>query len=255
MLHSVKALQRFSIAATDGALGHVKDAYFDDREWTLRYLAVDTGGWLSGRKVLISPRSVDMVDWPNQALRVRLTREQVENSPGIDTEKPVARQHEEEFNNYYGYPYYWTGPFIWGYTAVPGALTPMPGQAGNDAETQRRIEQERANENPHLRSSDEVIGYDIQATDDAIGHVEDFLFDDESWKIELMVVDTRNWWPGKHVLVAPERIERVSWEGKIVVVDVTRDQVEHSPEYDSLRPPQGAGRHDLYRHFAWPPAW
>lgn len=248
ILHSVEGLQGFSIAATDGELGHVKDVYFDDRQWAIRYLVVDTGGWLSGRKVLISPASVEATDWNSQTIAVNLSRAQVQNSPDIDTEKPVSRQHEQEYYDYYGYPYYWNGPYLWGFAILPGMLEQKPLQDRQQQALRDRLQEERARDDPHLRSGAEVTGYDIQATDDAIGHVEDLLFDDENWKIELMVVDTRNWWPGKKVMVSPARITRVSWEGKIVEVDISRDEVEHSPEYDPAKPPvQEAGR-GLFRH-------
>lgn len=251
LLHSVEGLQGFSISATDGELGRVKDAYFDDREWTLRYLVVDTGGWLTGRNVLITPVSITDTDWGKQSIAVNLTRQQVQDSPSIDTAKPVSRQQEVELYNHYGYPYYWSGPYLWGYTVLPGMLERTPLEEPRRQETREHMELERSRNDPHLRSADEVTGYDIQATDDTIGHVEDLLFDEESWRIELMVVDTRNWWPGKKVMIPPSLIERVSWEGKSVVVKVTREQVENSAEYDPGRPLVQRGGPEVYRSFEW----
>lgn len=250
LLHSIDGLEGFSIVAKDGELGSVKDVYFDDQEWTVRYLVVDTGGWLTGRKVLVSPAAVTGSDWRNHSLSVNLTKEQVQNSPSIDTAKPVVRQHEVEFYDYYGYPYYWSGPYLWGYTVLPGLLEQKPLEDDARQEDRVRMEQRRSQNDPHLRSAGEVIGYDIQATDDTIGHVEDLLFDEESWKIALIVVDTRNWWPGKKVMVSPKRIERVSWGGKAVVVNVTRGQIKDSPEFDPERIlPQDAGSSGLFRQF------
>ena len=249
LLHSIEGLQGFSLSATDGELGHVKDVYFDDSEWTVRYLAVDTGGWLTGRKVLISPISIRSADWNKQSLSVNLTKQQVQDSPSIDTAKPVSRQHETDYYNHFGYPYYWTGPYLWGYTLLPGMLEQKPLEDPGRQETRERMELERSRNSPHLRSADEVIGYDIQASDDTIGHVEDLLFDEENWRIELMVVDTRNWWPGKKVMIPPGLIERVSWEGKSVVVRVTREQIENSTEYDPGRPLVHHGGNDVYRSF------
>lgn len=254
VLHSMEGLQGFSIVAKDGELGSIKDVYFDDHEWTVRYLVVDTGGWLTGRKVLISPASVTGSDWRNQSLAVNLTKEQVQNSPSIDTAKPVVRQHEVEFYDYYGYPYYWTGPYLWGYTVLPGMLDQTPLEDETRQENRVRMEQKRSATDPHLRSANEVIGYDIQAKDDTIGHVEDLLFNEESWKIELLVVDTRNWWPGKKVMVSPERIERVSWEAQLVEVRLTREEVEDSPEFVPERiTPQDIRHSGLYRQFGSPP--
>jgi uncharacterized protein YrrD len=248
MLKSVKTLDGFVIAATDGQLGRVKDIYFDDEQWTIRYFEVDTGGWLTGRRVLLSPISVTSIDWTHETIHVRLTKQEVQNSPGIETAKPVSRQHETALFNYYGYPYYWTGPYIWGYTAFPM----MAGQPPLEDPTLHTRDDSQQEGDPHLRSKDEVVGYDIQATDESVGHVDDLLFDDKSWSIPLIVVDTRNWWPGKHVLISPKRIERVSWEEKSVMVNVTREQVESSPEYNPNHLPQEEGYGDVYWHMGRP---
>jgi len=254
IMRSVKELQGFTIAATDGEIGAIDAVYFDDEKWTIRHLVVDTGGWLSGRKVLISPRSVLGVNWADEVVRVDLTQQQIEDSPDIDTDRPVSRQHETEFDNYYGYPSYWAGPFLWGYAPLPlfGGTLPIEDarrRAVEDSgrqEMTERIEQERDH---HLRSSKEVVGYDIQATNDAIGHVDDFLFDEEDWSIQMVVVATSNWWPGKHVLISPRRIDYVSWNDKNVVVKITREEIENSPEYDAQHPSPRETQGDLYRHF------
>src|SRR5438093_9129794 len=119
MLHNVKELSGFTVGARDGELGRVDDAYFDDQRWVIRYVVVDTGRWLGGRKVLISPRSVRGIDWSNEVLNVDLTQQQVRDAPSIDTQKPVSRQHEIDYYNYYGYPYYWEGSGLWGPTILP----------------------------------------------------------------------------------------------------------------------------------------
>lgn len=252
MLHSVEGFLDFPVCARDGELGRIKDVYFDDKEWTIRHLVVNTGGWLIGRKVLIAPNAMETVDWGKQKLWVRLTRQQVQNSPDIDTDVPVSRQHEKALCDYYGYPYYWNGPYLWGYTVVPGiAAAGIEEQPSlEDAQQQalrERMERERANADSHLRSGTELIGYDMQTADDTFGHVEDMLFDDETWRIELLAVDMSNRWPGKKALISTERIERVNRYGKNVVVNVTREQIEHSPEYDPDKPPARDGTDDVYR--------
>lgn len=244
MLHSLKTLDGFVIHARDGTLGRVKDIYFDDRHWTVRYLEVDTGGWIGGRRVLVSPLSVIAVNWAEREVDVNLTRQQVHDSPGIDGAVPVARQHEADLFNYYGYPYYWTGPFVWGYTALP-ALDMLPAQQPAQEEDAGRNAEQRGD--PHLRSKDEVVGYAIQAADDSFGHVDDFLIDERSWTIRLIVVDTTSWWPGGEVLVSPARVQSVSWEEKSVLLDVTRAQLESSPRYDPDQLAQEGGESDLYR--------
>lgn len=247
MLHSVNALTGFSIVATDGDLGSVDAVYFDDAQWMVRYLVVDTGRWLSERKVLISPFAIQTMDWTEKTVRLNLTRQQIENSPGIDADQTVSRQYEAEFHDYFDYPYYWTGPFVWGATAFPESPAANPMQdpdVRHEAELRHKTVD---NADPHLRNCKEVIGYAIRASDAAIGHAEDFLFDDEDWSIRLMVVDPRNWLPGKHVMISPKRIDHIEWAEQTVAVNMTRDEVRHSPEYDDRNPPLPQMWHDAYR--------
>ena len=265
MLHTVKDLHDFTIGATDGEIGEVKDVYFDDERWAIRYLIVESGGWLSGRKVLISPISVRDVDWDDEVMNVNLSQQQVRDSPGIDTDKPVSRQHEIAYYDYYGYPSYWEGANLWGLGVYPipwvGAssdVTLSSRQRQDDMvtrERQHRLDREREAADSHLRSSKEVIGYEIMATDGPIGSVENFVFDDESWTIRYVVVDTRKWLPGKHVLLAPEWIDGVSWSEREVYVKVARQTVETSPEYDVSRPPSREHETALYEHHGYQPYW
>ncbi len=249
MLHSAKKLDGMKIIAKDGDAGRIEDVYFDDEKWVVRHLQVDTGGWLTGRKVLVSPFAVTGIDWEHERIHINLTRQQIQDGPGMDSHKPISRQHEEDMYRHFGYPYYWTGPYLWGYTVLPALVAEQPLE---DAQRQN-IREEMANQGNdiHLRSCDEVSGYNIHATDDTIGHVDDFLFDEEDWSIRLMVVDTRNWWPGKHVMIPPQRVSYVSWEEKEVFVNVTRADIESSPEYDEDAPP-GEMQHDLYRDSTQP---
>lgn len=231
MLHSIKALRGFAVATNEGEVGRVRDVYFDDSQWVIRYFVVDTGGWPRGDDVLLSPRSGAIGDWSMRALHFTLTRRQIENSPGVDTAKPVSRQYEEEFAAYYGYPYYWAGPDQPS-AIYPGVVERKPLDEAEKRAIRQCLVQERARADPHLRSSAEVIGYRIHAMDRQIGHVEDFLFDETDWSIRQMVVGTRNWLPGRLVLIAPHLIKRVDWDDKSVFVGITRTDVEHSPAYD-----------------------
>ena len=240
MLRPLKYLENYTIRATDGEIGHVKDFYFDDDVWVVRYLVVNAGTWLASRPVLISPVSVSKPDWVARTLPVAVTREQVRNSPDIDTNKPVSRQNEEQFMGYYGYPGYWAGAGLWGDGLYPYAM--VPGYAGygvDRAEREREMEaylrDERArhrNDDPHLRSCNAVTGYHIQATDGEIGHVSGFLVDDETWAIRYLIIDTSNWWMGHQVLVAPPWIEGVHWSDKTVAVDLSRASIKNAPRYD-----------------------
>lgn len=213
-----------AIVARDGKVGSVADVYFDDERWAVRYLVVDTGGWLPGRKILISPAQVPPQD-AGDAIRVELTREQVEQAPGIEQDAPVSRTLEAAHARYYRYPYYWTGPYLWGATPLPAA---QPGPPTQYRELEAAAEQQ-ARES-HLRSSGEVVGYNIRAADGDLGHVEDFVIDDETWAISDMVVDTRNWLPGRKVLVPPSAIEDIDWATRKVSVRMKRDELKQAPE-------------------------
>jgi hypothetical protein len=239
MLRTASHLKGAGIAATDGEIGSVHDLYFDDLTWTIRYLVVDTGTWLPGRQVLISPRSVRSA--PDQdRVPVALTKEQVKGSPSIDTEKPVERQYEETYSQYYGFPYYWTGPYRWG-------TTPYPGE-GPLSEARATSAMSPPGGNPSIRSVHNVTGYYVEAIDGDIGHVEDFLVDDREWAIRYMIVDTRNWWPGKKVIISPEWINRVSWPDSRVYVDMSREGVKTAPEYDADRPLEREYETRLFGH-------
>ncbi|MEO6280293.1 PRC-barrel domain-containing protein [Roseateles sp.] len=257
MLRNLKDLENYKISATDGEIGHVKDFYFEDDAWAVRYFVVDTGTWLSSRQVLISPISVRHPDWLARTLPVSISKEQVKNSPGFDSDKPVSRQNEEEVMGYYGYPAYWDGGGLWGEGLYPYAMAPGFGGYGVDR-VQRELEleaylrDERArhrNDDPHLRSCNAVSGYHIHATDGDIGHVSGFLVDDETWAIRYLVVDTSNWWVGHKVLIAPPWIKGVHWKDRTVAVDLSRESVKSAPRYDSSLDWSRDQELALYRHY------
>jgi hypothetical protein len=210
MLRSVKELQGYTIRAIDGDMGKAHEFYFDDQSWLVRYLVIDTGNWLLGRRVLISPHALGQPDWGAQVFPVELSKEQVENSPHAGTDKPVSRQMEEELHAYYGWIRYWrarTAPMS-GFLAT--ATLPAAKEWAEQASSRRQ------QDDPHLRSTREVIGYQIQANDGEIGHVDDLIVDDEHWTLHYMVVDTQNWLPGRKVLVAPAWVEKMNWIEKRV---------------------------------------
>ena len=250
MLRNVKDLRGFAIHATDGVIGAVDDLYFDDEDWTVRYLIVDTGGWLSGRKVLISPYAIGVPNWEERQLPVTLTKAQVEGSPDIDTQKPVSRQHEAHYSSYYGYPYYWGSEGLWGLGSYPGILP-----AAVVAEAAASAPQ--SSDDAHLRRCRELGGYHIQALDGDIGHVEDMLVDDRTWAIRYLTVDTSDWWGGHLVLISPHWVDEVSWSGSKVSVGLTRQAVQEAPPYDPSVPLDRALEEAIYRHYGrsdhWPP--
>jgi uncharacterized protein YrrD len=269
MLRSAKNLIGYSIHALDGDIGRVTDLYFDDKAWVIRYLVVDTGNWLSGRKVLISPLAFEPPNWADRSLPVRLSREQVEDSPSIDLEKPVSRQHEGELAEHYGWQPSWTDQGSLAYLAMPRPMPvnfqPSPtvleydGTSDGTSEKhdliRRAKEMDAEDYDPHLRSMDEVIEYNIQARDGGIGHVETFIIDDEGWSVMYLVVDTRNWLPGKKVLVALAWVEAVTWHDHLVEIDLDRETIKNSPEYRPDEPVNREVETVLYDYYGRPAYW
>jgi hypothetical protein len=248
MLRSVKEIYNYLLEAEDGEIGQCKDFLFDDERWAVRYMVADTGKWLPGRRVLISPISLGKPDWSAKLFQVKLTKEQIENSPPLDSDAPVSKQYESNWFDYYGYSYYWRGTGVWG-------TDPYPGDLFLQKKEDKQMNPDTSEGDPHLRSAIEVTGYHIQAKDDQVGHVEDFILDDETWILRYMVVDTRNWLPGRKVLVTPSWIDSVDWEEYKVSVDLTRDQVQNSPEYDPSAPVNRKNEERLYDFYGRPKYW
>lgn len=249
MLHSLTGLRRFHTHASDGDIGQIIDSYFDDQRWVVRYLIARTGGWLKGREVLISPYSIERVDESAHAIVTRLTREQVQMSPGSDTAQPISRGEEAALLAYYRYPPYWPYASFWAWGAEPAPM-PLPPPVDPQATPELQDDPE-----VHLRSAHEVSGYHVEGSDDAVGHVADFLFDDSTWAIRYLVVDTRNWLPGRHVLIASEWLREVSWIEHIVEVDLTRAAIESSPAFDPDHLPTREDEANLHRHYERPTYW
>jgi uncharacterized protein YrrD len=235
MLRSGNDLRGLTIRATDDEIGTVDQFLFDDMSWTIRYMVVNTGGWLLRELVLISPRSIRGVAWELGQVDVSLTREQVENAPDIYADQPVSRQMEEQLARHYNYQPYWYGPGLWGGAGVPFGVGAGYTAAAMAAAAQEPAPQEAPKGDPHLRSTREVKGYRIQCSDGEIGHVDDFIMDDETWGIRYLVIDTGGWLPGKQVLIAPHWAAAVSWDEQAVKVDLSREQVKDAPEFDPRR--------------------
>ena len=251
MLRAISSLKGLTVGATDGEIGSVYDVYFDDQHWTVRYFVVDTGTWLSGRRVLVSPLSLRNV--VGDRLNVDLSKAQIEEAPNWDTDKPVSRQHEIAYSRHYDYPYYWAGPARGGVGWDPlVGVAPVPRPDPVDEEILAR---ERESVDIHLHSAREVTGYYVQAADEDVGHVEDFLVDDRTWAIRYIVVDTRNWLPGRKVVISPGWIKTVSWDDSRVHVDLLRSEVETAPEYDPNAPLERVAEARLHEHYHRPTYW
>ena len=221
MLIKANSLKGYKLNGLDGEVGKVKEFYFDDQHWTIRYLVADTGNWLTGRQVLISPYALVAVNKEAKLININLTKKQIEDSPSLDSKKPVSRQFEEAYYGYYGWPMYWGGLNMWG--AYPFIV--------RDSKKWRESSKDHKNWDSHLRSTYDVSGHHMQAEDGEVGHVEDFIIDDETWAIRYLVIDTRNWWPGKEVLVSPRWIDHVSWKELKVFINLSMESIKQSPEY------------------------
>jgi hypothetical protein len=230
MLKDLRQLIGDRLGATDGEIGQVKDFYFDDQSWMVRYLVADTGGWLGGRQVLLAPnafgaRPFGKVVASDKVLNVELTRKKIEDSPSIDAHRPVSRQHEESYYQYYGWPGYWPVEPVTGAGAAPlfPPMSPEP-KTLHHGHNQR--------DDQHLRSVQAIKGYLIRATDGVLGKVAGFLVDDRTWRIREMAVETGHWYSGKEILVLPENIEKISHAESTVFVNLTKAVLENTARHD-----------------------
>jgi hypothetical protein len=259
MLYSISDLDGLPLRATDGTIGSVEEFYFDDATWAIRYLVVDTGTWLSGRKVLISPQSAGQPDLINRVIPVQLTQDQVRHSPDYDTARPLSRAMEERLYRHYGWEPYW------GEAGLPfsGATEPRsPDTIGEGdsaapagAAEQYELEGLMAGVEPHLRSAETVMDYYIHARDGDIGHVDDFIVDHDGWAIRYMVVDTGTWLPGRKVLISPQWIEDMSWSEQKVTLDLTRNEVRNSPDFNAGAAIQRPYEKELFEYYKRAPYW
>lgn len=249
MLKSIQKLSGFRIIAANEKVGTVEDIYFDDAKWVVRYLVVNTGGWLGRRKVLVSPYAVQSIDWHTNSIYVNLSLAQIESSPGIDTAKPVSRQQEAAYHRYYDYPPYWQSRMLWASGAMPVLAPPDTRLREEEEEARRQADMRLAAADHHLRCSSVVLDYRIEATDDAIGHVADFLFDEATWAIRYLMIDTSHWLRGRYVLISPRWIRAINWTERTLTVALTREEVEQSPEYDPQYTPTREYEGAMYRHY------
>lgn len=224
MKRNIKSLIDFSMRATDGDIGTVKDFYFEDNSWVIRYLIIETGNWLNGRKVLISPEAHLTPDWENKVFPISFSKEQIKSSPSIDTELPVYRQQEIKLYDHYSLGDYWRGGFVAGGMPLPMDEAMMK----QDDEISKRI----TGDDLHLRSIEKITGYSVKATDGTVGTIKDFIIDDANWNINFIVVDTGHWFSGKDVMLSPKTVKEIKWDVSEIIVDINVSQVKECPEYD-----------------------
>ena len=239
MLWNASAINGYAISASDGKIGTISDFLFDDTSWLVRWLVVDTGNWLSGRKVLLPSSAMGHLDAKQEECSIKLTMQQIKDSPNIAADRPMSRQMETSVYGHYGFSPHWNSGYgnmggigyMGGYMGGMGGAMPIsPGSLRREEEF---ADAQRNRDDVHLRSVKAVTGYHIHATDGEIGHVEDFLVEDADWSLRYLVVDTKNWWPGKKVLVSPLSILEISWSDSLVDLSVNRQKVKGSPAYDA----------------------
>jgi sporulation protein YlmC with PRC-barrel domain len=255
MLRSIESFLDFNAVAKDGEIGKVDNVFFDDEKWLVRYLVIRTDNWLNRKKVLIPTNALGRPDWKGSYVPLSLTKEQIKNSPSIDVDQPVSRQHEVDLLTHYGWGPYWVGSGALA-GGVPGPERPPSLRRGADAQELEEVSHsEKQHGDPHLRSYREVDGYHIQASDDAVGHLEELIIDDESWHVRYAVVNTRNWLSGRKVLISPGWITRVSWAERKVFVDLDRESIKNSPEYNPDEPVNREYEEVLYDYYGRPKYW
>lgn len=246
MLIPVKTLKGYKLDSIDGEIGKAKEVYFDDLHWGARYLVADTGNWLTGVQVLISPYALGSVDKLKERITVNLTKNQIEKSPSLSSNKPVSRQFEAEYYGYYGWPTYWNGSYMWGY--YPGIV--------RDRKDWIPESHQKQTMDSHLRSTSAVSGYHVQAKDGEVGHVVDFIIDDEVWAIRYLIIDTTNWFGGKKVLISPKWIDHISWNDSKVFINLSIEEIKESPDYSEevlLTRDYEAQLHNFYKqNVYWP---
>jgi hypothetical protein len=249
MLRSIDEISGYTILALDGDIGRCQDFLFDDRSWVVRYMVARTARWLPGREVIVSPVFLQEPDWSSRQFPVRLTREQLEQAPPLEEHAPVSRQYEIDYHQYFALPFYWIGNDLWGtYPDPAGVIHPVERISPPASEAQPV-------EEGHLRSTAEVTGYHIATTTGDLGHVDDFLVDDETWALRYLVVDTRNWLPGRKVLVSPRWIDSIQWANEKVYVNLDSEAVKDSPEFDPSQPVNRRYEIELYDYYGRPHYW
>ncbi len=246
MLRSLNSIIGYSFSAKNGTIGSCKDALIDDHKWTVRFLDVDTGGWLTGQRVLISPISLGQPDWSSSEIPTQLSKESIENSPALATNVPVSKQWEKSYYSHFGWPHYATGMHLWGMSPHPRELFNTKVEEIKDAQWEK---------NPNLRSVSEACGYAVDAENDRFGSVSDFIFDDETWAIRYLVIDTRKWLPSESVLVAPSWVKDVNWSDSSIAVSMTKEEIKNSPSYNETEPINKEYEMLLYDYHGRPKYW
>jgi hypothetical protein len=223
MQQDIRKIYGYKLVATDGDIGHVQDFYFDDKSWAVRYLVADTGTWLTGRLILLSPRSFGRRDHAAKTLHINLSREQIERCPPIQAHMPVSRRYEVEYHRYYGWPEYWSGGAMSGLGGIPMVLPHSTDELKAQVQHNRR-------DDKHLQSMRSVTSFHIQAVDGVVGHISGFLVDDDNWVVSELVAEAGHWYSGKEILISPAKVERISFEESTAFVSLTKADIQRTAE-------------------------
>jgi sporulation protein YlmC with PRC-barrel domain len=257
MLRNVTKLADFAIQATDGNIGKVKRFFFDDEDWAIRYLIVETGNWIVRRnEVLISPIFIRELDWDNSEIHVNLTRDQVKHSPPMDSQQPISRKQEQEFFSYYRTPAYWSGYGLWGTGMHPEdmlSLAREPKAATWETSPEATPSEEKAE--VRLHSSRELLKHKVFAYRGEVGKIVDIIFDDRSWAIRYLVVEPKKLLAGRKVLLSPWWTREISWKQKLVFVDMENATIEDAPTYDPNQPVTPEYEEQLVKHYGRSAVW
>jgi uncharacterized protein YrrD len=243
MLIKSTELKGYKLGATDGDIGKVEEFYFDDKHWTVRYLVVNTGRWLTGRKVLLSPYALNAIDQEDHSILLNINQAKIEASPSIESDEPVSKQFENSYYGYYGWPIYWWGSQAWGSSPV---------LMNNQDDFSLRSE---ANWDPHLRSTKAVSGYRVEGSDGEVGKIRDFIIDDKTWNIRYLVIETGSWFNEKRVLVSPQWIENIRWDESKVLTMLSREEIRTAPEYNEQALLDRDYESNLYQHYGFDGYW
>jgi uncharacterized protein YrrD len=260
MLISAKTLSGYNIQASDGEIGYVDELYFDTDSWLLRYFVVNVGNWLLKQHVLLAPEAVEQIDTEREQVLVNLTREEVKNSPDIETQKTISREKELALHEYYNWQPYWKADLVGTaalgtYPAVPTVpAAPIPPRIREDAAAVQRAREDNPGSN-NLESTAEVAGYTIKASDGDIGRVDDFIVDAATWTIRYLVIDTGGWLPGRKVLISPGWVKSVHWPDGEVYVAMTQESIRNSPDYEPAALVNRDYEAALYEYYDEPPYW
>jgi len=258
MLRSVKEIVGYVLGASDGDIGRCDDFLFDDRDWVVRFMVAKTAKWLPGRKVVVSPAFLDEPDWANRRLPVRLTKQQIEDSPPLDEHAPVSRAYEIEYWRHYSQPPYYGAGALPPYGLGPGGFGayPWPAEVLNPTPEPTTTGMEVAEKKEeHLRSVEEMLGYGIAAIDRDIGHVDDFIVDDQAWALRYLVVDTGNWLPGRKILVATPWLGSIDWAEQRLHVELDAESIRNGPEFDPTEPVNRRYEIEIHNYYGRPYYW